>query len=278
MAARLLIVDDDLLTLEVVRLALCDYSTTTARSGEEALEIYDRQPFDAVICDLCLPGIQGFEVIRRIRQKEPEARVLVMTGYDPQERLIASLRENIIDFLAKPFEVEDLRSAVANLLASEASIEVLCAQPQWIELRIPASFQVVSRLNMFFEQLHAGIDAATRQSISTAFRELLNNAIEHGCEGDARRRITICYLRLSQVVLYRIQDPGRGFNLEELAHAAITNPAEDPLRHTDIRQERGLRPGGFGILCARGIADELIYNTLGNEVIFARYLNGKPKD
>lgn len=278
MAAHLLIIDDDPLILKLLTAALSAYSTVTASSGEEALELYDRQPFDAVICDLGLPGIHGFEVIQRIRQKNPAARVLIISAHDTQAKLIASLRENIVDFLAKPFEMRDLQAAVANVLASEEAIEVISATPEWIELRVPASFQVVSRLGKFFEQLHAEIDQQTRDGISTAFCELLNNAIEHGCEGDVRRKIAVCYLRLSRVILYRITDPGHGFQVDELPHAAVTNPDDEPLRHMRVRQARGMRGGGFGIMCARGIADELVYNEQGNQVLFARYLDGRPKD
>lgn len=276
--ARLLVVDDDPSILKIVQVALAEHVTVTAASGEEAVECYGNGAFDALLCDLQLPGIHGFEVVRRIRQIDPGARVLVMTGHDPQAKLIASLRENIVDFLAKPFGLDELRMAVSNVLASEQDVEVVSAMPQWIELKVPASFQVVARLGKFFEQLHGSIDAATRDSISTAFRELLNNAIEHGCEGDSHRRISVCYLRLSQVILYRINDPGSGFDFRELDHAAVSNPSDDPLHHTGVREGRGLRPGGFGILCAQGIADELIYNERGNDVIFARYLNGRPKD
>ena len=278
MASRLLIIDGDPLILKVLRAGLRDYSVVTASSGEEGVGLYAAQPFDAVICDLVLPGMQGLEVIRRIRERAPEARVLIITGHDTQARLLAALRENIVDFLAKPFAMEDLRAAVANLLACEEAIKVISATPQWIELHVPASFQVVARLGKFFEQLHAEIDAETRNEINIAFHELLNNAIEHGCEGEARRRITVCYLRLSQLILYRINDPGRGFRLEELFDAAITNPDDEPCQHLEVREASGKRPGGFGMLLTRGIVDELIYNQQGNEVVFARYLNRPPKD
>ena len=52
----------------------------------------------------------------------------------------------------------------------------------------------------------------------------------------------------------------------------ISNPSEEPLRHVGLRSEMGLRPGGFGILLIRQIADELIYNEHGNEVLFVKYL------
>ena len=278
MPERLLIIDDDPGILAIASEALSAYTVETAGTGAEALEKYQAQPFDAVVCDLGLPDMSGVDVVRRIRESNPAARVLIITGGDHQSGLIASLREKIIDFLPKPFELADLRAAVANLLACEANIEVISAMPNWIELRVPASFQVAARLGAYFEQLHAEIDETTRDNISTAFRELLNNAIEHGCCGDSRRQVTVCYLRLSRVILYRINDPGRGFDPRNLPHAAVANPPEEPLRHIDFRLENGMRPGGFGILCAQGIADELVYSEQGNEVIFARYIDGDPKD
>jgi two-component system, OmpR family, response regulator len=276
--ARLLVIDDDPVLLRLAEAALTGHEVVVAASGEEGLERYSAGPFDAVICDLNLPGIQGFDVIRRIRETDPGARILLTTGHDPQSRLITSLRENIVDFLAKPFGIDDLRMAVDHVLAAEEAVEVVSATPQWIEMNVPASFQMVTRLGRVFEQLHAEIDPVTRDRISTAFRELLNNAIEHGSEGDARRRISICYLRLSQVILYRIKDPGRGFDIDKLPHAAVCNPPGEPLRHLGVREANGMRAGGFGILCIQGIADELIYNERGNEVVFARYLNSNGKE
>jgi anti-sigma regulatory factor (Ser/Thr protein kinase) len=73
----------------------------------------------------------------------------------------------------------------------------------------------------------------------------------------------------------RVKDPGEGFSLEELRHAAITNPPDAPLLHLEERKERGLRPGGFGILMAKHIVDELIYGESGNDVILIKYLDAR---
>ena len=70
----------------------------------------------------------------------------------------------------------------------------------------------------------------------------------------------------------RIQDPGKGFLPGAVAHAAICNPEDAPTRHVEIRHERGHRPGGFGILIARSMVDELVYNERGNEVLMIKYL------
>jgi anti-sigma regulatory factor (Ser/Thr protein kinase) len=58
-----------------------------------------------------------------------------------------------------------------------------------------------------------------------------------------------------------------------LTHAAIGQPADDPIRHMEIREQRGLRPGGYGLVTVRASVDELLYNEKRNEVVFVKYLD-----
>ena len=74
------------------------------------------------------------------------------------------------------------------------------------------------------------------------------------------------------MLLYRIADPGPGFSMENLDHAAISHPG-NPIEHMEVRESKGLRPGGFGILMVRAKVDELIYNEKRNEVVFVKYLD-----
>jgi hypothetical protein len=82
----------------------------------------------------------------------------------------------------------------------------------------------------------------------------------------------VSLLRTSRSVIVLIHDPGTGFSLELLPHAAISNPSESPTRHLEVRAEHGQRPGGFGILMTRNLVDELLYNERGNAVVFVKYL------
>ena len=83
----------------------------------------------------------------------------------------------------------------------------------------------------------------------------------------------IACLRSKRMLLYRIADPGQGFKLSELAHAAVSNAPDRPLDHALVREEQGLRAGGFGIFLVREMVDELIYNEAHNEVVFVKYLD-----
>jgi anti-sigma regulatory factor (Ser/Thr protein kinase) len=108
--------------------------------------------------------------------------------------------------------------------------------------------------------------------LAVVFRELLMNAIEWGGQLDPNRSVRIACLRTPRMLMYRIADPGPGFNLDDLSHAAIGQSSDDPIAHMQVREEKGIRPGGFGLLMVKEIADELIYNEKRNEVVFVKYL------
>jgi DNA-binding response OmpR family regulator len=273
--ARILAIDDDPLIGMSLAAILSAYDLTVAESGEDGLARFEASrfdmPFDLVICDLMLPGIDGMEVIHRIRALRPEQRVMVLSADGRPERLIGGLREKVVDFVVKPVGSTDLQTAVANILEASLSIEVLSAAPHWIELLIPASFQVAASLTHFFANFQSELDDATRTSVSLAFRELINNAIEHGARGDASQKIRVSCARMRRAIIYRIDDPGPGFDVAALPHAAISYP-DDPIKHMEVRHEQGLRAGGYGMLWTQSLADEVIYNEQRNKVMFIKYL------
>jgi anti-sigma regulatory factor (Ser/Thr protein kinase) len=101
---------------------------------------------------------------------------------------------------------------------------------------------------------------------------MLMNAVEWGGRLDPNRKVRISYLRARRMVLYRITDPGAGFNFEELSHAAVSYSPGD-FTHLTVREDKGIRPGGFGILIAKEMVDELLYNEVQNDVVFIKYLD-----
>jgi anti-sigma regulatory factor (Ser/Thr protein kinase) len=155
---------------------------------------------------------------------------------------------------------------------TEPAIEVVSARPNWLELVVPCMREAADRLQAVMAHLEADLPEDVRDSVGCAFRELLLNAVEWGGKLDPTRNVRISYLRAKRMLLYRIADPGAGFKMEELDHAAISHP-DDPIEHMRIREDKGLRPGGFGILMASAKVDELIYNEKQNEVVFVKYLD-----
>ena len=159
-------------------------------------------------------------------------------------------------------------SPTANL-----PIEVVSARPEWLEIIVPCSLEVGRRVREFVMQLDAKLPDDVRESVAQAFGELLTNAIEWGGRLDPTRKVRISCLRARRMLLYRIADPGEGFDVGHLAHAAISNPEDDPMAHDRVREEMGLRPGGLGLVMTRAVVDDLIYNEKRNEVVLVKYLD-----
>ncbi len=111
-----------------------------------------------------------------------------------------------------------------------------------------------------------------REQVASAYREMLLNAIEHGGNFDPNQYVELAYIRTRKAVICKIKDPGQGFSLDELHHAAVNNPPDDPIRHSLIREAGGLRPGGYGILLSKHFVDELVYSEQGNEVLLIKYV------
>ena len=91
--------------------------------------------------------------------------------------------------------------------------------------------------------LDADLAPELRESIAYALRELVMNAVEWGGKLDPSRKVRIAYLRARRMLMYRIADPGPGFDIDNLPHSAISYPPDDPMAHMLVREEKGIRPG-----------------------------------
>jgi anti-sigma regulatory factor (Ser/Thr protein kinase) len=149
---------------------------------------------------------------------------------------------------------------------------VISATPAWIQLMASCDQHTADRLLQFFHEI-IDLPESEKDHVAMAFREMLLNAIEHGAHFDPSQYVEISYLRARHAVMCRVKDPGEGFSLDEIKHAAICNPPDEPLRHQTYRDADGLRPGGFGVLITRHLVDEMIYGERGNDVLLIKYLD-----
>jgi CheY-like chemotaxis protein len=275
---KILVVDDDRTTRDLLRLQLrsLGYSVDTAADGEAGLAKVHRRPYDLVLLDVWMPGLDGLEVLARMRATAESPRVVVMTADDAPQTLLKAIRERAYRFVTKPIEPKDLEALVREVLAAPPEappIEVISAKPDWVELLVPCDRGSAERIQGFVSQLESDLPEEVRASVGQAFREMLMNAIEWGGGLDPRQTVRISCLRAKRMLLFRIADPGKGFSFAALPHAAVSNAPESPLDHALVREEKGLRPGGFGLLMTRQIVDELIFNEAHNEVVFVKYLD-----
>jgi two-component system response regulator HydG len=106
----LLIVDDQASIRETMLITFRreGYDVQAAESGEQALTILERRPFDLVITDLRMSGIDGIEVLRRIKELSPDTEVVVMTAYGTIEGAVEAIKKGAYDYLTKPFQPEEL--------------------------------------------------------------------------------------------------------------------------------------------------------------------------
>ncbi len=145
MNEHILIVDDDERTINALRrtLTYAGYHISIAANGEEALSINRTRHPDLVILDLMLPGIDGFEVCRRLRSTGDEIAILMLTARDAVSDRVAGFETGVDDYLVKPFALEELLARVKALLRR----------------RNPPD---ISREVLIFEDLE--LDTATRQA------------------------------------------------------------------------------------------------------------------
>ena len=127
---RILIVDDEA-TLRMTMaelLASSEREIVTAASGEEALAYIEDRPFDLVIVDLIMPGIDGLQVMDVTQKLSPQARIIMLTAFGTLESAIQAMRRGATDYLLKPANAPQIESAVEralNLRYEEARREAL---------------------------------------------------------------------------------------------------------------------------------------------------------
>jgi len=245
-----------------------------AQDGAEALTRMRGKKFDLVLLDVWMPRMDGLAVLDRMKRLKTRPRVIVMTSDDAPQTVLKAIRRQAYQYVHKPVEPAALVSIVRDALKSapEPPIEVTSARPDWVELVVPCTREAADRLHAVMAQIETDLPEEVRESVGYAFRELLMNAVEWGGKLDPKRTVKISYLRAKRMLLYRIADPGPGFSMEGLDHAAISHP-DNPIEHMEVRESKGLRPGGFGILMVKAKVDELIYNEAQNEVVFIKYLD-----
>lgn len=245
-----------------------------AANNFAAFEKIRLQAFDLVVTNQETSGRDDVELLRKIRGLRPHTRLIILTNDSAPNDVIASLRERAFSYFSSPISPSSFADILR--LATEEScwddgIEVLSATPAWIRLLARCDRKTADRLLQFFHEI-IELPECERDSVASAFREMLLNAIEHGGHFDPEQYVEISYVRAQHMVMCRVKDPGTGFSLDEIQHAAIANPPDDPLRHQLYRDAKGLRAGGFGLLMTRHLVDELIYSERGNDVLLVKYM------
>ncbi|BBM47700.1 putative transcriptional regulatory protein CusR [Leptotrichia wadei] len=115
---RILVIEDEknLNDIIVKRLILEKYGVDTCFNGNDALEYIFSTEYDVIVSDIMLPGIDGFEILKRIREKEIKTPVLLLTALDGIEDRVKGLDYGADDYLVKPFAFDELMARIRVLL------------------------------------------------------------------------------------------------------------------------------------------------------------------
>ncbi len=128
MSKRILIIDDEENIRRVTRLTLqaAGYEVGEASDGERGLDAFkDGSGWDAVLLDQRMPGMDGLETLRQIKERQPDARVIMSTAYASIELAVDVMKLGATDFVRKPMTPEILRNAVAAALSKRPSISAV---------------------------------------------------------------------------------------------------------------------------------------------------------
>ena len=275
---RLLLIDPDRSVHDFLMglLQREDRTIRNAYARSESLECLRSGPYDLVLAGQGRNGFDGLNLARQFHALQPNAKP-IFTGDPDPTRVIRAIRARAYSYFHSPLPTIALADMVQQALDSAPSpddILVMSARPEWITLAIRCKMDAADRATHFFRELETALPVQVREDVVAAFRELLLNAIEHGGKYDPRKRVRASLLHTPKSIIVHIADPGKGFSLDSLPHAAISNPEDSPIHHVEVRAEEGKRPGGFGILMTRNMVDELVYNQRGNAVLFVKYLDG----
>src|SRR5215468_903135 len=248
---KILVADDDRPTRFAISSMLkkAGYAVTAVGDGAEALRKIQKTNFALAFLDIWMPGLTGLEVLARVRAGESHPKVIIMTSDGTPDNVLRAIREQAYEYVSKPFRPKEAVELAERALKQDASppIEVISAKPHWVELLIPCTREAAERIQSFLMKLETDLPDNDRNNIGLAFRELLLNAVEWGGKLDPNRKVRIAHVRTSRMLLYRVADPGPGFSFNALTHAAVGQPENDPVAHLAVRDQLGLRPGGFGI-------------------------------
>jgi DNA-binding response OmpR family regulator len=268
MPRPVLIVDDERDTNEILA------SLVRAR-GFEPIQLYwgtqvasavRRHKLCFILLDLMLPDLDGFAVcdqLKRNRETNLIPIIMVTALHDAAHRA-AGVRVGANDYLTKPFTPDRLFQAIDKALAWRLEHESRGTSGE-INFDVRSEATSLQQANDLLADLFAHTPLTERQikDLKQVIMEMGGNAIEWGHRKNADLVLRITYRIDPKAVTLIIRDQGPGFNPRALSHAASD---EDPIGHLDVRQEMGLREGGFGIMLAKGLVDEFRYNDKGNEV------------
>jgi signal transduction histidine kinase len=171
MEKTILLVDDEKDIREVLRLPLSDlgYDVLEAENGEEALRLFERRQPPMVLTDIKMPGMDGIALLQKVKQVNPEAEVIMITGHGDMDLAVKSLKSDATDFITKPVNVDvleiALRRAAERILTRQKlkeytrNLERLVAEKSELQSHLSSLGLMLGSISHALKGLLTGLDA-----------------------------------------------------------------------------------------------------------------------
>ncbi len=245
------------------------------RGAVEAMKEARFRPLDVVVTDSARPVSGAMALVDELNRLRPGVRTILLAPALTDSDVVTALRAQVFACFTAPVDPHVIADMAATALRTEdwrRGIEVVSALPTWLTLRVACGLVSADRITRFITEWESALPEDQRDLLMTAFREMLLNAMEHGAGFDPGEVIEVSAARTDRAIIFRIRDPGNGFNRNALGHAAKADDPDSVMSAMDNREAAGLRSGGFGMLIVRQVVDEMVYNERGNEVLLIKYL------
>ena len=270
---RLLLVDDEPGIRKMMSLDLGSdgYKVFTAEDGAKGLELFDREKPPLVLTDLKMPGLDGIEVLKRIKEKSPDTEVIVITGHGDMDLAIRSLQLDASDFITKPVNADALEVALERARKRLALKAELRAYTRELEQRVAdatekvvaaerlaAVGQTVSSLVHSIKNMLSGLKGGT-YLIKEGRAQESEKMLDHGMEMLQRNLRRVQNLVYDLLTLAKPRQP----KLEEVPTAELMQEAVDLLAPLAGEKEVDIQlapPTAAKLVCAdrKALLDSLI--------------------
>ena len=167
---RILVVDDE----EIIRNLLYDvlsntgYKVKTAKDGQEAISQIEKEPFEIVITDFKMPGMNGIELLQHILKINPDICVLIITAYSAVESAVSAMKLGAYDYICKPFELEEMKVVIEKAVERQRLLRVSRMVEHYKHLSITDGLTKVYNHRYFHEFLDRELQRARRNSSAFA--------------------------------------------------------------------------------------------------------------
>ncbi|MBW1695862.1 MAG: response regulator [Deltaproteobacteria bacterium] len=170
----LLLVDDETDILDILKIPLVDmgYTVYTAENGEKALHIFREKRPPIVVTDIKMPGMDGIELLERIKREDPETEVIMITGHGDMNLAIQSLRDDATDFITKPINVTTLQTALNRADEKIAIKEKLKEYTEALETHLLEKIRLLEKAESEMKKAYAEKDALGGARFDSLFDNL----------------------------------------------------------------------------------------------------------